>query len=96
MCPKCVTFAVDLEIHGPRQLRRIVAKLQVAVSEKLLWSVAEPETSSWQHKPDFSQLDLSDTLPDAMSYQLECCACGQAFELRCESYHGSGGSAVDS
>lgn len=28
MCPECEYFAVDLEIHGPAQLRRMVGKLQ--------------------------------------------------------------------
>jgi hypothetical protein len=91
-CPACETFAVDIEIHGPAQLRRIAAKLQAAVSEQRLQSVPQIETLTSIEQPEFIELDLSETLPDVMSYDLQCRICGQVFRLQCESYHGSGGS----
>ena len=92
MCPECETFDVDIAIHGPAQLRRIVAKLQAAVSEQRLRPVPHVETQVSIEQPDFVELDLSEAMPDVLSYRLECSACGQAFRLECESYHGSGGS----
>lgn len=92
MCPECETFDVDIAIHGPAELKRIVAKLQTAVSEQRLRPVPLSDTPASIEQPDFVKLDLSEAWPDVLSYRLECRACGQAFRLECESYHGSGGS----
>jgi predicted RNA-binding Zn-ribbon protein involved in translation (DUF1610 family) len=31
-------------------------------------------------------------LPDVIKCDFECADCGEAFRLRCETYHGSGGA----
>ncbi len=88
-CTICDQYVQNIEIHGPEQLRRIVATLQTAVGEgQLEAAVAE---SALIDLPAFSDLDLSDTLPDILAYRLECTACGRGFELSCECYHGAGG-----
>lgn len=91
MCPQCETFGIHIEIHGPAQLRRIVTKIQAAISRQILRSTEQSDAAAFVQQPDFVGLDLSDTLPDVMSYQFECCTCAQAFRLECENYHGSGG-----
>lgn len=92
MCPDCDEYAVDFEIHGPAQLRRVVAKLQAAIKEERL----RPDQPNQSHEqiaqPDFVDLDLNQSIPDVITYCLKCSNCGQAFKLQCESYHGSGGS----
>lgn len=88
-CTTCDQYVQNIEIHGPEQLRRIVATLQTAVGERELHAaVAGPD---FVDLPSFSALDLSETLPDILAYRLECAACGRKFELSCECYHGAGG-----
>jgi len=92
VCPECDAYAVAIEIHGPAQLRRIVEKVHGAVAGKILRSSRHIGANRSMQQPDFVELDLGKTLPDVMSYDFECRTCGQAFSLRCESYHGIGGS----
>ena len=92
MCPECDEFAANLEIHGPAQLRRIVDKLQDAVSARKLRPDDSRSPPALGPQVHFAELDLSTTLPDAMIYYLTCCSCGRAFQLQCDCYHGAGGS----
>lgn len=88
-CASCDQYVQGIEIHGPEQLRRIVATLQAAVGEQQLQAaVAEPDNVDL---PAFPNLDLSETLPDVLAYSFECTSCGRRFELSCECYHGAGG-----
>lgn len=89
ICTACDDYDEEIEIHGPEQLRRIVTKIKTAVEQQQLRSVngqAKPVDL-----PAFSDLDLGDTLPDFIDYRFDCAACGRAFELQCECYHGAGG-----
>lgn len=88
-CETCDYYDEAIEIHGPEQLRRIVAKLQAAVRERRFQAAVAD--SAYVDLPAFAALDLSATLPDVLAYRLECTACGGAFELTCECYHGAGG-----
>lgn len=92
MCPDCEEYAVPLEIHGPTQLRRIVGKIQAAISEQRLQTDDSRSDQALVAQTDFAQLDLSRTLPDVMIYHINCRSCGQKFKLQCECYHGAGGS----
>ena len=92
MCPNCDEYAVDLEIHGPAQLRRIVKKIQTAIAEGRLRSDHLRSTRELDEQPLLDRLDLSRSIPDVMIYYAVCDSCGRAFRLDCESYHGSGGS----
>ena len=92
MCPDCEEYAVDLDIHGPAQLSRIVGKLQAAISERRLRTDDSRPSEAVVAQPDFLELDLSRSIPDVMIYYIVCRSCGQAFRLGCESYHGSGGN----
>ncbi|MEJ2238132.1 MAG: hypothetical protein P8X82_07525 [Gemmatimonadales bacterium] len=88
MCPECDDYAVDLDIYGPAQLRRVVGKIQAAISEQRLRS----DDERMMGQPPLAELDLSQLTPDAMTYYVVCDSCGQTFRLQCESYHGSGGN----
>jgi len=92
MCPGCEGYAVDLDIHGPAELSRIVGKLQAAISEQRLRTDDSRSSEAAVQQPDFLELDSSRSIPDVMIYYLVCRGCGQTFRLGCESYHGSGGS----
>ena len=92
MCPDCDEYAVDLQIHGPGQLRRVVGKIQSAISEERLQPDDERSKQELPDQPDFLELDLSTSTPDVMIHFIVCRTCGQTFKLHCESYHGSGGS----
>lgn len=88
-CTTCDRYAQEIQISGPEQLRRIVGTAQSAVEERTLRVVDGQDPLV--DPPDFSSLDLSETLPDTLAYHLQCTACGRSFELCCESYHGTGG-----
>ena len=92
MCPECDEYAVDLEIRGPAQLRRLVGRLQAAISKQRLRADDSRSSQEVVEQPDFVQLDLRKSIPDVMIYYMVCRGCGQVFKLQCESYHGSGGS----
>jgi hypothetical protein len=88
-CATCDQYVQTIEIHGPEQLRRIVGTVQTAVAEQKLRAIEGQ--AELVDLPGFSNLDLSETLPDVLAYRIECTACGRAFELSCECYHGVGG-----
>jgi len=88
-CATCDQYVQTIEIHGPEQLRRIVSTIRAAVAERKLRAV--DGQAAFVDLPDFLNLDLSETLPDVLAYRVECMACGRAFELSCECYHGVGG-----
>jgi len=93
VCPNCEEYVIDIDIYGPAQLARIVAKVQAAVVDQRL-QVIDPNPADFTlQQPAFVELNLNEPpAPDAISYRLECCGCGQAFALDCEMYHGAGGA----
>lgn len=91
-CESCDTYDVELEIHGPLQLQRIVDKLKAAVRDGTLRLVASGAAVAVGDMPAFLEIGDDGTLPDVLEYALACRRCGQRFRLSCETYHGTGGS----
>jgi hypothetical protein len=91
MCPSCDEYDVQIEIHDPAQLRRIVKKLQVAVEDGVLVVDADRSGEITVEQPEFLALTLTESSPDVIAYDFSCATCGQRFELECETYHGAGG-----
>jgi len=91
MCPTCDEYDVEVEIHGPAQLRRIVDKLKVAIRNQQLLPDDERSGRDVIGQSPFLDLDLSETVPDVIRYYIHCSACERSFTLCCETYHGLGG-----
>jgi hypothetical protein len=91
MCPTCDEYDVEVIIHGPAQLRRIVEKLKAAVRNQRLLADDERSGHDMIAQVPFLDLDLRETMPDALSYYMRCSTCDRSFMLCCETYHGSGG-----
>ena len=92
VCNACDTFDVEVEIHGPQQLRGIVVKIQAAVEAGILQSNEFESSRALIGQPAFSDLDLDTTIPDVMRYYFECSSCGSVFGLLVETFHGQGGT----
>ena len=92
MCERCDPFDIEITIHGPRQLCRIVSKVQEAITNnRLRCNEFESSRALIGQKP-FSQLDLEESIPDIMRYYFECEHCGNVFGLMVEAFHGQGGT----
>ncbi len=91
MCRSCDTFDTIVPIHGPQQLRRIVAKIRDAVEAEVLRCNEFESSRALIGQPPFSELDLERTIPDIIRYYFECTSCGAAFGLMVEAFHGQGG-----
>ena len=91
MCETCDEFDVEVRIHGPVQLRRVVAKIQAAVEVGTLRSNDFESSRALVGQPSFNDLDLRDTIPDVLRYYFDCPSCDAAFGLDVEAYHGQGG-----
>ena len=92
MCDACDTFDVEVEIHGPQQLQRIVAKIQAAVDAGILRCNEFESSRALIGQPAFSDLDLDNTIPDIIRYYFECSSCRSVFGLLVEAFHGQGGT----
>ena len=92
MCDSCDEFDTEIAIHGPAQLRRIVEKLQLALSAGILRCDGEGSTPNTQEAMPLLSLDLETIQPDNLDYDFSCNQCGARFGLRAETYHGLGGN----
>lgn len=92
VCPVCDEYDVPIAIHGPGQLRRIVAKIKDAVRNGQLRVDDEGSRREINMQAAFLEFDVSETLPDCIHYYFHCTGCERPFILSCNTYHGSGGS----
>lgn len=91
MCVNCDEFDIELEIHGPVQLKRILSKLRAAIEDnKLIYNSFESDRGCIGQKP-FTEIKIEGPLPDIMLYYFDCTSCGAVFGLEVETYHGQGG-----
>jgi hypothetical protein len=91
VCECCEEFDIEIPIHGPLQLRRVMAKVSSAVKDKRLkYNSFESDRVLVEQKP-FPDVDLKGSLPDVICYYFECGKCGNMYELIVETYHGGGG-----
>ena len=92
MCERCDPFDIEIAITGPRQLRRIVSKVQAAIADgRLRCNEFESSRALIGQKP-FSQLDPEEPTPDVLRSYFECEHCGNVFGLMVETFHGKGGN----
>jgi hypothetical protein len=91
MCSTFDEYDVDVEIHGPAQLRQIVDKIKVAVRSQKLQADDDRSRREISDQSLFLDLDLSEALPDAIRYYFQCTDCERPFMLHCDPFHGSGG-----
>ncbi|MHC4215406.1 MAG: hypothetical protein ACYSWP_18750 [Planctomycetota bacterium] len=91
MCSTCDEYDVDVEIHGPAQLRQMVYKIKVAVRSQVLQADDDRSRREISNQSLFLDLDLSGTLPDVIRYHFQCTDCECPFILHCDPFHGSGG-----
>ena len=91
-CELCDTFDTQIEIPLPSDLARILGELKAAVAAgKLEYNSSESNPASID-QPDFNALEPTGPYPDTLHYYFGCPKCGCMFELKAETYHGSGGS----
>jgi hypothetical protein len=62
MCPNCDEYAVDFEIHGPAQLRRVVKMIQAAILARRLLSDDQGSSQELKEQLPLAQLDLSQSV----------------------------------
>jgi hypothetical protein len=91
MCEACDTFDTEVAIHGPGQLRRIVSKIQAAVSDGVLRCNEFESSRALIGQTPFSELNLDQSIPDVLRYYFDCVSCGDVFSLEAEAFHGQGG-----
>ena len=92
MCNICDEYDIEINIHSPEQLRRIMKKVKDAIdNEKLSYNSFESDRALVGQVP-FIKLDLNENFPDVLRYYFDCGNCGNVYGLIVETYHGQGGA----
>ena len=88
-CVECEGVAIEQAIRTPTELRRVADVVAGEVARGALRQVSTARESGVD-QPVLADL-FAAPLPDALRMAFRCNHCGERFELRCETYHGSGG-----
>jgi len=92
ICHQCETYDVELKIAGPRQLSRILKKIQKAVVRQELSYNSFESSRALIGQDEFMNLSTEAPFPDVFVYYFDCLSCGSVFELSGETCHGQGAS----
>ncbi|MDH3609613.1 MAG: hypothetical protein OEQ24_10285 [Gammaproteobacteria bacterium] len=91
VCDNCEEYDIEIKIHSPEQLRRIIKKVKDALdSNKLSYNSFESDRANIG-QVSFIELDINGSFPDVIRYYFDCENCGNVFGLMVETYHGQGG-----
>jgi predicted RNA-binding Zn-ribbon protein involved in translation (DUF1610 family) len=86
-CASCDDLCQRVAIRTPGQLEKVVRVARANIEDGTIVEIANGEEST-----PLSTLTRDGTLPDIIRTEFRCAECGEVFLLRCETYHGSGGS----
>jgi hypothetical protein len=84
-CSLC-DLCQKVPIRTPGELRKVVRVARANLEDGTIVEIASEESTP------LSALRPEGPLPDIIRPNFRCRECGQMFLLRCETYHGSGGS----
>jgi hypothetical protein len=88
-CASCLELNTVYEINKPTDLRRVIGIVGKELRDGVI-SGGEPDPIAGG--TPFEELLDGASWDDYLSYRFTCKHCGQAFRLKAETYHGSGGS----
>jgi len=87
-CGRCGELRQEVPIRGSDELEKVVRVARANLEDGTI-----VEITSGEEATPLSSLVLSGPLlPDMIQYDFRCRECGEVFLLRCEMYHGRGGS----
>jgi hypothetical protein len=89
-CDACKELTVEHQISSPSDLRQAIGIIQGNIADGTIKE--SPSASLTYSSVPFQDLVNGDNWDDFVSYDFKCTRCGQAFHLRAETYHGSGGA----
>lgn len=92
MCSICDEFDIEIQIHGPEQLQRLMNKVKDAIANKKLSYNSFESDRALIGQASFLKLDIDESLPDVIRYYFDCENCRNVFALIVETYHGQGGT----
>lgn len=94
-CNTCGPFSRKVVISSPDELWEAIAEIraEILAGHLLLRGPArQREACAAANEVPFFSLERGQSLPDYLSYAFSCTDCGKAYELTCETYHGTGGT----
>lgn len=94
-CNTCEPFSRKVIISSPDELWEAIAEIRSEIAAGHLRpqrSGRQREVYSTADDVPFFSLERGQSLPDYLSYAFSCTDCGKAYELTCETYHGTGGT----
>ena len=86
-CARCGDLCQEVPIRTPGELEKVVRVARVNLEDGTI-----VEITSGTEPAQLSTLTRNGPLPDIIRTEFRCIACGEVFLLRCEAYHGHGGS----
>ena len=89
-CDRCKELNVEYRITTPTDLRQAIRMVGESVADGTLREI-DAGSNAYCSIP-FSDLVNGAGWDDFVSYDFQCCHCGQGFHLGAETYHGSGGA----
>jgi hypothetical protein len=85
-CARCDNLCQDLPIRTPGELEKVVRVARANLEDGTIVEIANGEGML------LFTVTPNGPLPDVIRSEFRCIECGECFLLRCESYHGNGGS----
>ena len=92
-CITCEPFSRKVVISSPDELWEAIAEIRSEIAAGHLRSHRSGRQHEIYNAADdvpFFSLERGQSLPDYLSYAFSCTDCGKAYELTCETYHGTG------
>jgi predicted RNA-binding Zn-ribbon protein involved in translation (DUF1610 family) len=86
-CARCDDLCQEVPIRTPGELEKVVRVARASLEDGTIAEITSGEESTL-----LSTLTHEGPLPDIIRSEFRCRECGEVFLLRCETYHGSGGS----
>ena len=88
-CTRCRALRTTIAIERPADLTKVLRVIRDNISDGTL---AEGPATPSGGRSDFKAIPVDGPWPDYIEHEFSCTACGQAFRLRAETYHGAGGT----
>src|SRR5689334_477891 len=86
-CARCEDLRQEVPIRTPGELEKVVRVARANLKDGTIVEIANGGQSVL-----LSTLTRNGPLPDIIQTDFRCTRCGEVFRLRCECYHGKGGS----
>src|SRR5579864_4301436 len=91
-CSLCRDLRTTLPIERPANLTNVLRVIPDNLSDGTLVEAPYAAGGPGGSRPDFKAIPVDGPWPDYIEHDFSCAACGQAFRLRAETYHGAGGA----